>query len=74
MSAVLAPESQLRPTAASDQSRTVYDLQIGDTLSVGDDVTLKVLAKSGKRARLLICAPKAAEINHREGPGFVPSI
>lgn len=69
---VMAPTTQAPAAAAS--SRKVVDLQIGDTLMVGDDVTMRVLAKSGKLARLVVCAPRSVAVKTIEGPGFVPSL
>jgi hypothetical protein len=56
-------------------SRKVVDLQIGDTLTVGD-ATLKMLAKSGQRARLVVCAPRTVEVKTIEGRAgvFDPSL
>lgn len=62
------------PTGAGASSRKVVDLQIGDTLMVGDDVTMRVLAKSGKLARLVVCAPRSVAVQKIEGPGLVPSL
>lgn len=62
------------PAAAGASSRKVVDLQIGDTLMVGDDVTMRVLAKSGKLARLVVCAPRSVAVRTIEGEAFVPSL
>lgn len=70
---VIAPTTRA-PAAAAASSRKVVDLQIGDTLMVGDDVTMRVLAKSGKLARLVVCAPRSVAVKTIEGSGFVPSL
>lgn len=49
-----------------DQQRTttIWDVQPGDGLDISD-VTVRVVHKSGKRARLIIEAPKGAHISRR---------
>lgn len=64
------------PAAVGASSRKVVDLQIGDTLMVGDNVTMRMLAKSGKLARLVVCAPRSVAVKTIEGQavGFDPSL
>ncbi len=43
-------------------SRVVVDLRVGETLSLGDDVAIKMISKSGKLARLLVCATRSVPL------------
>lgn len=48
------------PRSADEGSgRAVFDVPVGDTLSVGADIAVTVLAKSGRAARLLVRAPRS---------------
>lgn len=55
------PEIDIEPAPKVDAAavgRAVVDLLVGESLQVGRDVKVTVVAKSGRLARLVVCAPR----------------
>jgi sRNA-binding carbon storage regulator CsrA len=48
----------------ADRSNTVWDVAPGERLEISPGVSVSVLHKSGRRARLLVEAPIAVSISH----------
>jgi sRNA-binding carbon storage regulator CsrA len=51
-------------TSGESRSNTVWDVAPGERLEISPGVSVSVLHKSGRRARLLVEAPIAVSISH----------
>lgn len=58
---------KVRPVDDAEPSRVVFDLAVGETLDVGNDITVTVLSKSGRQARLLVRAPRSMALKMGAG-------
>lgn len=64
----LAPPLIGGPCALDEaSSRGVFDVAVGETLDVGNNITVTVLSKSGRQAKLLVCAPRSMPVKRTVG-------